>query len=119
MQVSSAEILFSPTVLFETPRSSCGLLLTWCALRESSPLFSLSQLLAAMGFLPSPIVPVAPVPSCAVKPLILFGSVGLLSRMFPNYLVAKNQHDTRPDHHQVRHLRVIDIFCCFLGRSSA
>ena len=68
MQVSSAEILFSPTVLFETPRSSCALLLTWCALRESSPLFSLSQLLAAMRFLPSPIVPVAPVPSCAVKP---------------------------------------------------
>jgi hypothetical protein len=73
-----------PTALSEMPQSSCGLLLTSCASKEPSPLSSLSQPLAAIRFLPSPILPFAPAPFCAVKPAILFGSVGLLSRMIQN-----------------------------------
>jgi hypothetical protein len=49
---------------------------------------------------PSPILPVVPVPSCAVKPSILFGSVGLLSRMIQNRLTTqslKSQYLTSPD----------------------
>ena len=82
MQVSSAEILYSPTVLFETPRSSCGLLLTWCVSREPKPLFSLSPLVVIL-YEPLPVLPFVPAPFCAVKPPILFGPVGLVSRTVP------------------------------------
>jgi hypothetical protein len=88
-QPSSVELLFSPTSPFERLRSSCGLLLTWCASQEPSPLFSLSPL-AVILCEPLPISHVAPAPSCAVRPPILLGSVGLHAGVAPNRLTTRS-----------------------------
>jgi hypothetical protein len=79
----------SPTLPAVRLRSSCELLLTWCASPESKPLFSLSPLLAAIHSDPLPILPVAPAPSCAVKLPILLASVGF-SRMFPTHSATQS-----------------------------
>jgi hypothetical protein len=88
MQLFSAAPLFSPISHVETLRSSCGLPPTWCASQESEPLFSLSPLVVIL-YEPLPISPVAPVPSCAVKPPILFGSVGSSAEIFSTHLMTR------------------------------
>jgi hypothetical protein len=64
-QPSFVELLFSPNVLFETPQSSSGLLLTSYVSQEPRPLSLLPALVAILSE-PSPISPVAPLPFCAV-----------------------------------------------------
>jgi hypothetical protein len=88
MQPSSVELLFSPTLPVEMLRSSYGLPLTLSASQESKPLFSLSPLVVIL-YEPLPILPFAPAPSCAVKPAILFGSVGLPAGRFPNRIMTR------------------------------
>jgi hypothetical protein len=50
---------------------------------------SLPARLAAIHCEPLPISPVAPVPSCVVKPPILFGSVGLPAELLLNHLMTR------------------------------
>ena len=77
---------FAPS-LAGTPQSFCGRMVTWCASQqERSVVFSLFPLAAIfhahLAFCAAP--------SCAVTPRILFGSVDLLSRMFPNRLTTQS-----------------------------
>src|ERR1700723_2104970 len=67
----------SPTSPAAPPRSSCGLIPTWCASRQEPwPSFSLPPLiLAALPFESLPTLPFAPAPFCAVRLRRQFGSV--------------------------------------------
>jgi hypothetical protein len=85
---SFAEPSLSPSERAGTRRSFCGLLLTWCASKEPDQWSSL-PLLAAIHSEPLPILPVAPEPSCAVKPAILFGLVGLPAELLLNRLTTQ------------------------------
>src|SRR5580692_8760180 len=89
MQPSSAEPLPSPTEPFGTRRFFCGLPLTCCASQEPDQRSSL-PLLAAIHSEPLPILRVVPVPSCAVKPAMLLGSVGLPDELFPSRLMTRS-----------------------------
>src|SRR6202035_337740 len=88
MPPSSAEPSPSPTLHVETPRSSSGLPLTWCASREPAPLSSLAPWAAVLSE-PLPISLFAPAPSCAVKPPILLGSVELHAELFSIHLATR------------------------------
>jgi hypothetical protein len=89
MQPSFAGPSPSPIVRAETPRSSCGMLLTSCASEEPGPLSSL-VILAAIFHGLLPISPFVPAPFCAVKPPILFGSVDFPAGLFPNRLMTRS-----------------------------
>src|SRR5580693_3308355 len=98
MQPSSAEPLPSPTEPFGTRRFFCGLPLTCCASQEPDQRSSV-PLSGAIHSEPLPILRVARVPSCAVKPAILLGLVGLPARLLLYRLTTRS-------------LRLLDL--CFL-----
>jgi hypothetical protein len=79
-------LVSSPSVPFERRRFSCGQMPTSY---DPSYGLSLPLLLVAIPSEHSPISPFAPAPFSAVKPRILFFSVGLDDGMFPNRLTTQ------------------------------
>src|ERR1035441_9073651 len=99
MSPSSAAPSSSPTSPAAPPRSSCGMLMTFCASPERCPLFSPPLLPNGIHSATLPIVPFAPAPFCVLRLHLLLWSVGWLPLLEPIHLTTrllKSPYPTSP-----------------------